>query len=65
MFKIAAMLYTIVAPVFMGVFFAVTLFVEQLYNGQAMIAAALIGAAVAAPVSLQIAKAVAGGDRAV
>ncbi|SDZ81139.1 hypothetical protein [Rubrimonas cliftonensis] len=63
MFKIAAVLYGIVAPVMMGVFFTVTLFVEQLYNGPAMIVAALLGAVAAAPVSWLVARSIVGRPR--
>jgi len=58
MSKLALMLYTIVAPVFMGVFFTVTLFFEPLTNGFAMIVFVLLGAAVAVPVTCRIAAAI-------
>lgn len=58
MSKLALMLYTIVAPVFMGVFFTVTLFFEPLTNGLAMTIMALLGAAVAVPATARIAKAI-------
>lgn len=56
MLKLAAMMYVIVAPVVMGVLFTVTLFFETLYNGQAMTAAALIGALAAVPLSWLLAR---------
>ena len=55
MSKLALMLYTIVAPVFMGVFFTVTLFFEPLTNGFAMIVFVLLGAAAAVPATKRIA----------
>lgn len=63
MLKIAAVLYGIVAPVMMGVFFTVTLFVDALYNGPAMIVAALLGALAAAPASCLVARSIVGRPR--
>lgn len=58
MFKIASLLYVIIAPTVMGVLVTVTLVVESLYNGMGITVAALLGAVLAAPISWMIAKAI-------
>lgn len=60
MFKIAAMLYVIVAPTVMGVLVTITLVVESLYSGWGIGIAALLGAIIAAPISWEVAKAIRG-----
>jgi hypothetical protein len=60
MFKIAALLYVIIAPTVMGVLVTVTLVVPFLYNGVGISVAALLGAIAAAPISYEVAKAIRG-----
>jgi hypothetical protein len=60
MFKIAALLYVIIAPTVMGVLVTITLVVESLYTGTGIIVAALLGALLAAPISWEVAKAIRG-----
>ncbi len=60
MLKIAVLLYVIVAPTLMGVLVAVTLVIPAFSNGQAISAAAIIGALAAAPVAWFIARAMRG-----
>jgi hypothetical protein len=60
MFKIAALLYVIIAPTVMGVLVTITLVVESLYTGTGITVAALLGALLAAPISWEVAKAIRG-----
>ncbi|WP_333835194.1 CTP synthetase [Rubrimonas sp.] len=60
MFKLAALLYVIIAPTVMGTLITVTLVVESLYNGVGISAAAALGAAIALPVSWYVAAAIRG-----
>lgn len=60
MFKIAALLYVIIAPTVMGVLVTVTLVVESLYSGTGITIAALLGAVIAAPIAWEVAKAIRG-----
>lgn len=60
MFKLAAMLYVIIAPTVMGTLVTVTLVVPFLYNGVGITLAALIGAIVGAPIAWEVAKTIAG-----
>lgn len=60
MFKIAALLYVIIAPTVMGVLVTITLVVERLYSGTGITIAALLGALIAAPISWEVAKAIRG-----
>lgn len=57
MFKLAALLYVIVAPTLMGVLVAITLVVPALYNGPGIVAAAVVGAVLGAPASWLIVRA--------
>lgn len=56
MFKLAAMLYVIVAPVLMGVLFTIALMIEPLSRGPGLTAAALLGAVLAVPASALAAR---------
>lgn len=58
MFKLAAMLYVIVAPVAMGVLFTIALMIDGLNGGAGLTAAALLGAVVGAPLSWFAAQAI-------
>jgi hypothetical protein len=60
MFKIAAMLYVIIAPTVMGVLVTLTLVIESLYTGWGIGIAALLGAIIAVPISWEVAKAIRG-----
>ena len=60
MFKLALLLYVIVAPTVMGALVTVTLVVESLYNGVGIATAAAIGAVLAAPIAWYIAAAIRG-----
>ena len=60
MFKIAALLYVIIAPTVMGMLVTVTLVVESLYSGWGIGIAALLGALIAGPISWEVAKAIRG-----
>ena len=60
MFKLAALLYVIVAPTIMGTLVTITLVVESLYNGVGIASAAGIGAVIAAPIAWYVAAAIRG-----
>ena len=59
MFKLAAMLYVIIAPTVMGTLVTVTLVIPFLYSGVGITVAALLGAVIGAPISWEVAKAIA------
>lgn len=60
MFKIAALLFVIIAPTLMGTLVTVVLVTPALYNGLGISVAALAGAVIAAPVSWFVARAIRG-----
>lgn len=60
MFKLALLLYVIIAPTIMGALVTVTLVVESLYNGLGISVAAAIGAVLAMPVAWYVATQIRG-----
>jgi len=63
MWKLAAIIHTVVAPTVMGALVIVALLVPELSNARGIIAAAVAGAVLSFPLSVYVARRMLAGQR--